>query len=438
MKMNLEIRQLSTADSRFDEEFSQILARGVEFTPEIDKAVSEIISRIRCEGDQALLELTRKFDRSDAASLSDLQIDADELKSAASRIRPNLREAMTIAADRIRQFHTRQIEQSWTYEEQIGSRLGQKLTAIERVGIYVPGGKAAYPSSVLMTAVPARVAGVSEIVMTAPAPGGTIRDSVLAAAHIAGVDRAFMIGGAQAVAALAFGTQTVPKVDKIVGPGNIWVTSAKRQVFGHVGIDIVAGPSEVVVVCDDSTNAEWAAMDMFAQAEHDEDAQSILLSLSEKKLIEIRECMQNMLPEMERSHIIAKSLAEHGALIHVRDREELIATIDRVAPEHLELMLEDAAELAQTVRNAGAIFIGSDSAEVLGDYCAGPNHVLPTSGSARFSSPLGVYDFMKRTSIIDCSRAGSRELAKTASIMAREEQLTAHARSAEYRFGEGE
>ena len=432
--MNLKIRQLSTTDRQFDEEFSQILQRGVEFTHETDQTVADIISRVRNEGDYALLELTKRFDSSDVDSMTDLEIDADELESAAVRIEPELREAIIVAADRIRRFHARQIEQSWVYEEEVGSRLGQKLTAIQTVGIYVPGGKAAYPSSVLMTALPARVAGVNEIIMTVPAPGGEIKDSVLAAAHIAGVDRVFTIGGAQAVAALAFGTQTVPKVDKIVGPGNTWVSSAKRQVFGYVGIDIVAGPSEVVVACDESTNAEWAAMDMFAQAEHDDDAQSILLSLSQDKLDEVRDCMQNMLPKMERNLTIANSLAKNGALVHVRNCEELVAVIDRVAPEHLGLMLENAEEIAQMVRNAGAIFIGSDSAEVLGDYCAGPNHVLPTSGSARFSSPLGVYDFIKRTSIIHCSREGSRELAKTASILAREEQLTAHARSAEYRY----
>lgn len=436
--MNLEIRQLSTSDSQFEDEFSEVLERGVEFTYETDQTVAEIISRVRNEGDDAVLELTQRFDSSDADSMTDLEIDADELESAALRIDPELRDAMIEAADRIRRFHKRQVEQSWVYEEETGSRLGQKLTAIETVGIYVPGGQAAYPSSVLMTALPARVAGVNEIIMTVPAPSGEIKDSVLAAAHIAGVDRVFTIGGAQAVAALAFGTRTVPKVDKIVGPGNAWVSSAKRQVFGYVGIDIVAGPSEVVVVCDENTNAEWAAMDMFAQAEHDDDAQSILLSLSQDKLDEVRNCMQTMLPNMERSHIIAKSLANNGALVHVCNREELVDVIDRVAPEHLGLMVEDAEEIAQSVRNAGAIFIGPDSPEVLGDYCAGPNHVLPTSGSARFSSPLGVYDFMKRTSIIHCSREGSRMLAKTASVLAQEEQLTAHARSAEYRFlGDG-
>ncbi len=432
--MNLEIRQLSTSDSQFEEEFSKILQRGVEFTYETDQIVAEIISKVRNDGDDAVLELTKRFDRSDADSMADLEIDADELESAAVRIKSELREAMITAADRIRRFHKRQVEQSWVYEEEIGSRLGQKLTAIETVGIYVPGGQAAYPSSVLMTALPARVAGVNEIIMTVPAPDGEVRDSVLAAAHIAGVDRVFTIGGAQAVAALAFGTRTIPKVDKIVGPGNAWVSSAKRQVFGYVGIDIVAGPSEVVVVCDENTNAEWAAMDMFAQAEHDDDAQSILLSLNQNKLDEVRDYMRTMLPRMERSHIIANSLANNGALVHVRNREELIDVIDRVAPEHLGLMVDDAEEIAQMVRNAGAIFIGPDSPEVLGDYCAGPNHVLPTSGSARFSSPLGVYDFMKRSSIIHCSREGSRELSKTASILAHEEQLTAHARSAEYRY----
>ncbi|MDE0309021.1 MAG: histidinol dehydrogenase [Acidiferrobacterales bacterium] len=436
--MSLEIRELSTADSRFDEEFSGLLDRGAEFTSETDRTVADIISRVRVEGDDAVLELTRRFDGSDADRVTDLEISADELESAALRIEPGLRAAMIEAADRIRRFHKRQVEQSWIYEEETGSRLGQKLTPIKTVGIYVPGGQAAYLSSVLMTTLPARVAGVSEIIMTVPAQGGLIRDSVLAAAHIAGVDRVFTVGGAQAVAALAFGTSTIPKVDKIVGPGNAWVSSAKRQVFGHVGIDLVAGPSEVVVVCDANTNAEWAAMDMFAQAEHDEDAQSILLSLCQHKINEVRECMRTLLPQMERSEIIAKSLASNGALVHVRNREELVEIIDRAAPEHLGLMLDDAEEIAQTVRNAGAIFIGADSPEVIGDYCAGPNHVLPTSGAARFSSPLGVYDFMKRTSIIHCSRDGSRNLAKIAGILAHEERLTAHARSAEYRFDTNE
>ena len=436
--MELEIQQISTADRDFDAQLSALLSRGMEFDPEIDRAVAQIIAQVRTRGDRAVLELTRQYDRSPATSFSELVYNSDTLEKVASRIDGDLHLALQTAADRIRRYHERQLESSWVYDDQTGNRFGQKLTALDRVGVYVPGGKAAYPSSVLMTAVTAKAAGVREVVMTAPAPDGEIRDSVLAAAHIAGVDRVFTIGGAQAVAALAFGTESVPKVDKIVGPGNAWVSAAKRQVFGFVGIDLIAGPSEVVVVCDDTTNAEWAAMDLFAQAEHDEDAQSIAISLSREKLDEVREHMRRMLPQMERSEVIAQSLADHGALVHVRDSDQLVDIIDRIAPEHLELMTRDAEQIADNVRNAGAIFIGAHSAEVLGDYCAGPNHVLPTSGSARFSSPLGVYDFMKKTSIINCSPEGARDIAQIASLLAREEQLTAHARSADFRWKDSE
>ena len=434
MKMELDIRQLDTKDNGFDEDLSQLLARGLEFTPEIDRAVSEIISRVRTEGDSALLEYTRKFDGNNVEKMSDLVIGTDDLDAAAGRMEKLPAAALMTAKLRIKEFHEHQVEETWIYEEKIvGSKLGQKVTPIEKVGIYVPGGTAAYPSSVLMTAIPAVIAGVSEIVMVVPAPGGRIPKSVLAAASIAGVSRVFAIGGAQAIAALAFGTQTVPKVDKIVGPGNAWVSSAKRQVFGHVGIDLVAGPSEVVVVVDDSTNAEWAGMDMFAQAEHDEKAQSILLSLSSNKLKEIHEYMQEMFPKLPRNSIIQRSLEDNGALIHVHDKKRLVEIIDRIAPEHLELMIEDAVNVSMDVRNAGAIFIGPESAEVIGDYCAGPSHVLPTSGSARFSSPLGVYDFTKRSSIIQMSRTGAQHLGRVSSLIAREERLWAHALSAQCR-----
>ena len=431
--MELEIRQLSTSESSFEDELNDILSRGSEFDPDVDRTVRRIIENVRSRGDEALLECTREYDRNHAKSASDLEIHSQELQNAANRIQPEVLEAIQFAANRVRRFHERQMETSWTYEEDDGSRYGQQLTPIEKVGVYVPGGRAAYPSSVLMTAVPAKVAGVSQIVMTVPATEGEIRDSVLAAAHVAGVDRVFAIGGAQAIAALAFGTKTVPRVDKIVGPGNAWVSAAKRQVFGHVGIDLIAGPSEVVVVCDDSADANWVAMDLFAQAEHDQDAQSILICTSYGKIEEVRKAMQEELPGMERKDIIARALAKQGALIHVRSQEELIQLVNRLAPEHLELMVENPSALVGKIRNAGAIFVGCHSAEVLGDYCAGPNHVLPTSGAARFSSPLGVYDYLKRTSLISCSPEGSRRLARTASILAREEQLTAHARSAEYR-----
>ena len=431
--MELEIRQLSTSESSFEDELNDILSRGSEFDPGVDHTVRTIIDSVRSRGDEALLEYTREYDRYHAKSVSELEIHSQELNNAANRIQPEVFEAIQFAANRVRRFHERQFEKSWSYEEDDGSQYGQQLTPIEKVGIYVPGGRAAYPSSVLMTAVPAKIAGVSQIVMAVPTPEGKISDSVLAAAHVAGVDRVFAIGGAQAIAALAFGTETVPRVDKIVGPGNAWVSAAKRQVFGHVGIDLIAGPSEVVVVCDDSANANWAAMDLFAQAEHDQDAQSILICTSYEKIEEVRKAMQKELPGMERKDVIAAALAKQGALIHVRSQDELIELVNRLAPEHLELMVENPSVLVGKIRNAGAIFVGCHSAEVLGDYCAGPNHVLPTSGAARFSSPLGVYDFQKRTSLISCSAEGSSRLARTASILAREERLTAHARSAEYR-----
>ncbi len=431
--MKLNIRQFSTLDESFEENLQITLSRGAEFDPGIDQTVRQIIDRIRSEGDAAVAELTGKFDQLEVDSVDDLEIHADELAAAIERLQPSVIKAIRVAHRRIQDFHERQKEESWTYVDEDGSQYGQQLNPIQRVGIYVPGGMAAYPSSVLMTAGPARVAGVGQIIMTVPAPRGKIKDSVLAAAHVAGVDRVFKIGGAQAVAALAFGTQTIPRVDKIVGPGNAWVSAAKRQVFGHVGIDLVAGPSEVVVVCDQTSNAQWAAMDLFAQSEHDYDAQSILLSTSLRKLNEVRQEIEEMLPSMERKEVIAHALAHQGALIYSPNRDDLVALIDRLAPEHLELMLENPMQLAKQVRNAGAIFVGSPSAEVLGDYCAGPNHVLPTSGSARFGSPLGVYDFIKRTSIIACSVEGSKKLAKTASVLAQEEGLTAHRRSAEFR-----
>ncbi len=436
--MKLDMAWLSTADNSFEVDMRKLQSRGLEFDPKVDAQVQDIIARVRQHGDDEVLALTRKHDNHPAVAISELELDREQLKAATSEVGSEVREALEIAARRIRDFHVRQVEQSWNFEDDDGSLYGHRLNPISRVGVYAPGGQAAYPSSVLMSAVPAKVAGVSEVVVTAPAPNGEIKKSVLAAAYIAGIERMFTVGGAQAIAALAFGTRTIPRVDKIVGPGNAWVSAAKRQVFGHVGIDLVAGPSEVVVVCDDTANAQWAAMDLFAQAEHAEDTQSVLVSTSRQKMNEVHQRMQELLPGLERRDIIARAIAGQGAMVKVRDRDEMIDVIDRLAPEHLELMIENPMEVAERVRNAGAIFVGPYSAEVLGDYCAGPNHVLPTSGSARFSSPLGVYDFMKRTSIIACTAQGSRHLASTASVLAREEQLTAHARSAEYRLTNNE
>ena len=430
----MKITEISTTDSDFQEQLDQLLNRGSEFDSQVESKVREIIQRVRSEGDHALLEFARTLDGSTAESAIDLEVSPTAMQRAAGRIAPDVVDAIEHAAERITSFHEKQLEGSWEYADDFGTVLGQRVTAIRRVGIYVPGGQASYPSSVLMTAIPARVAGVEQIIIATPAKDGEINDIVLAAALNAGVDNVFALGGAHAVAAMAFGTATIPKVDKIVGPGNVWVSSAKRQVFGHVGIDLIAGPSEVVVVCDDTTDAEWAAMDMFAQAEHDKDAQSILVSTSAVKIKEVKEAMQRMLPTMERCAIIVAALERQGALIFAESREELANVVNRVAPEHLELLIDEPIELAQQMQNAGAIFLGSYSAEVLGDYCAGPSHVLPTSGAARFSSPLGVYDFQKRTSIIQCSKSGAQPLAETASVLAREERLTAHKRSAEYRL----
>ena len=433
--MAFDIAQYSTRDQNFELKFRQTRERGSIFDPEIDKVVRAIVRKVQTRGDSALLEFTRKYDNNDQLqSVEELEVCREDLEKATYSLSSGVIEAIRLSASRIRKYHEHQIEHSWSYTDEDGSRFGQNITPIENIGIYVPGGRAAYPSSVLMTAVPAKVAGVRQVIMTAPAPKGEIKSSVLAAAYVAGVDRVFKIGGAQAIAALAFGTRSVPKVDKIVGPGNAWVLSAKRQVFGHVGIDLIAGPSEVVIVCDDSTNAEWAAMDMFAQAEHDENAQSILISTSRVKLNQVRKIMEEKLPGMERKDIITRSLAGQGALINVVNRHEAAQIVNRIAPEHLELMVENSEKFAGAICNAGAIFIGHHNAEVLGDYCAGPNHVLPTSGAARFSSPLGVYDFQKKSSVIACSPKAARELSRTASILAKEENLTAHRQSAMLRI----
>jgi len=428
------IQRLDTTDADFESSLVRLLDRDTPADAEIETRVREIVSAVRREGDTALLAYTQRFDRHGASQMAALAIDRAAMGAAADRISPEQRAALEHAAERVRAYHERQRIESWSYTESDGTLLGQQVTPLDRVGLYVPGGKAAYPSSVLMNAIPAKVAGVGELVMVVPTPDGAMNDLVLAAAHIAGVDRGFAIGGAQAVAALAYGTQTVPKVDKIVGPGNVYVATAKRLVFGAVDIDMIAGPSEIVVVSDGSSNADWVAMDLFSQAEHDEAAQAILISTDAAFIDKVAQSIERLLPTMERRDVIAAALSRRGALIQARSLDEVIALVDRIAPEHLELSLRDPMAVAKRVRHAGAIFLGAYTAEVLGDYCAGPNHVLPTAGTARFSSPLGVYDFQKRTSLIMCSETGADGLARTASVLARGEGLTAHARSAEYRI----
>jgi histidinol dehydrogenase len=431
--MTVSIRILDTADAGFGAAFAKLLDRGQGSETPVEATVREIIAAVRARGDEALIDCTRRFDRYEIAAAGELEVPRERLEAALARIAPEARRALEFAAQRIRAYHERQRIESWSYTEADGTLLGQQVTPLERVGLYVPGGKAAYPSSVLMNAVPAKVAGVGELVMVVPAPGGELNDMVLAAAHIAGVDRVFTVGGAQAVAALAFGTRTVPKVDKIVGPGNIYVATAKRQVFGVVDIDMIAGPSEIVVVCDGGTDPEWVAMDLFSQAEHDEEAQSLLITPDAGFARRVGEAIARLLPTLERRDIVRASLEGRGALITVRDLDEAVTLVNRIAPEHLELSLDNALEVARRVRHAGAIFLGRYTAEALGDYCAGPNHVLPTSGTARFSSPLGVYDFQKRTSLIQCSAGGADALGRQAAVLAYGEGLSAHARSAEYR-----
>ena len=399
----------------------------------VNTIVREILAAVRERGDAAVLEYTNRFDRMNVSSMAELEIAPERLQQALKTIPAEQREALELSAARVRGYHEHQKQDSWSYTEADGTLLGQQVTPLERAGLYVPGGKAAYPSSVLMNAIPAKVAGVRELIMVVPTPDGEVNDLVLAAAAVAGVDRVFAIGGAQAVAALAYGTETVPRVDKIVGPGNIFVATAKGMVFGTVGIDMIAGPSEILIVCDGKTDPDWIAMDLFSQAEHDEDAQSILVCPDGTFLDQVAESIARLLPTMERSAIITTSIQERGALIKVRNMDEAVEVANFIAPEHLELSVEDPLAMAPKIRHAGAIFMGRYTAEALGDYCAGPNHVLPTSRTARFSSPLGVYDFQKRSSLIMCSADGASELGKTASRMARGEGLTAHARSAEYR-----
>ncbi len=428
------IRRLNAQDTDFNAALDQLLSWESVSDASINQRVLDIIDNVRSRGDAALIDYTRQFDGLDVAQMSDLILPRERLELALTRITPEQRTALETAARRVREYHQHQVQDSWRYTEADGTMLGQKVTPLDRAGLYVPGGKASYPSSVLMNAIPAKVAGVREVVMVVPTPRGEINELVLAAAAIAGVDRVFTIGGAQAVAALAYGTESVPPVDKIVGPGNIYVATAKRHVFGKVGIDMIAGPSEILVVCDGKTDPDWIAMDLFSQAEHDEDAQSILLSPDADFLDRVEASMQRLLPTLEREGIARISLRERGALIQVADMNQAIEVANRIAPEHLELSVENPEELLPQIRHAGAIFMGRYTAEALGDYCAGPNHVLPTSGTARFSSPLGVYDFQKRSSIIYCSPEGASELGKVASVLARGESLTAHARSAEYRI----
>lgn len=428
------MKTLNTLDPDFDACLSSLLDRDTAEDRAVEVTVREIIDAVRAEGDAALLHYGRQFDRLEISDATELEIAPEKLKAAYQGLAESVQEALSIAAGRIRTYHEKEVAQSWSYTEEDGTRLGQIITPLDRVGVYVPGGKAAYPSSVLMTVTPAKVAGVKETIMVVPTPDGEVNPAVLAAAYLVGVDRVFCIGGAQAVAALAYGTQTVPRVDKIVGPGNIYVATAKRQVFGQVGIDMIAGPSEVVVIADKNAHADWAVMDLFAQAEHDELAQSILITDSQAFANAAEVSISRQLPQMERRSIIEQSLGDYGAIIVTQSAAESVEIANRIAPEHLELMVDDVEQMLPLIRHAGAIFAGRYSAESLGDYCAGPNHVLPTAGTARFSSPLGVYDYQKRSSLIQVSEQGADHIARVASTLARCEGLTGHARSAEFRF----
>ncbi|XHS78708.1 histidinol dehydrogenase [Burkholderiaceae bacterium UC74_6] len=435
--MSVALRQLSTAAADFEAEFQRVLHWSAEQDAAIEDRVAEILNAVRERGDAAVLEFTQRFDHLDAADMGVLELKREELKAAFESITPAQRNALEAAAARVRSYHERQKEacgQSWSYRDEDGTLLGQKVTPLDRVGIYVPGGKAAYPSSVLMNAIPAHVAGVPEIVMVVPTPRGEKNPLVLAAAYVAGVHRAFTIGGAQAVAALAYGTASVPRVDKITGPGNAYVASAKKHVFGQVGIDMIAGPSEILVLADGTTPPDWVAMDLFSQAEHDELAQSILLCPEAAYIEQVRQSIERLLPTMPRKDVIRASLEGRGALILTRSMEEACEISNRIAPEHLEVSSSDPHRWEPLLRHAGAIFLGAYTSESLGDYCAGPNHVLPTSGTARFSSPLGVYDFQKRSSLIEVSEAGAQKLGPIAAELAYGEGLQGHARAAEMRL----
>ena len=428
------MKLLNTQSADFQSALQALLAFETAQDPKIDQIVADICADVQKRGDAAVIEYSNRFDSTSAQSMADLTLTQADLQAAFERLPANVQTALQQSATRVESYHQRQKMQSWHYTDEDGTLLGQQISALDRVGIYVPGGKAAYPSSVIMNAMPAHVAGVPEIIMVVPTPGGERNDIVLAAAFVAGVTRVFTIGGAQAVAALAYGTETVPQVDKITGPGNAFVAAAKRRVFGVVGIDMVAGPSEILVIADGSTPADWVAMDLFSQAEHDEIAQSILIATSQPYLDNVQAAMDKLIEEMPRRAIIEASLGNRGAMILAKDLDEACEIANYIAPEHLELSVENAQEWAPKIRHAGAIFMGKYTSESLGDYCAGPNHVLPTSRTARFSSPLGTYDFQKRSSLIQVSEAGAQSLGKIASTLAHGEMLTAHARAAEFRL----
>jgi histidinol dehydrogenase len=430
----MNIKQLDANQSDFWPQLEALLAWEAVSDDKVMNIVKEILSAVKTRGDDAVVEYSQRFDRVKATTMADLEISLDRAQTALNNLPQAQRQALESAAARVSSYHEHQKQSSWTYTEADGTVLGQQVTPLDRAGLYVPGGKAAYPSSVLMNAIPAKVAGVKELIMVVPTPDDEVNELVLAAAAVAGVDRIFAVGGAQAVAALAYGTESIPQVDKIVGPGNIFVATAKGMVFGTVGIDMIAGPSEILVICDGKTDPEWIAMDLFSQAEHDEDAQSILISPDAAFIEAVKAAIDRLLPTMERGAIISTSLSDRGALITVANMEQAIEVANYIAPEHLELSVDDPMEMAKQIRHAGAIFMGRYTPEALGDYCAGPNHVLPTSRTARFSSPLGVYDFQKRSSLIQVSEAGAQTLGQIASVLARGESLTAHARSAEYRL----
>jgi len=428
------ITKLSSQQTDFNTQLSSLLSWESISNKDVANTVEEIINTIRSKGDKALIDYSIKFDDVKAKSMADLMISQEELEKSFDGLSDRQKNAITIAAERVKAFHLKQNQQTWSYTEEDGTMLGQKITPLDRVGLYVPGGKASYPSSVLMNAIPAKVAGVKELIMVVPTPNGTTNRLVLAAAYISGVDMVITVGGAQAIAALAYGTESVPKVDKIVGPGNIYVATAKRTVFGQVGIDMIAGPSEILIICDGNTDSDWIAMDLFSQAEHDEDAQSILLCPDLAFIDKVEKSIEKLLPEMDRKDIIKTALKNRGALIHTKDMDEAISISNRIAPEHLELSVKNPEALLDSIKHAGAIFMGKYTCEALGDYCAGPNHVLPTSGTARFSSPLGVYDFQKKSSLIMASRESANTLGKIAATLADGEGLQAHAKSARYRI----
>ena len=427
------INKFSSQDRDFDSQLNALVAWESSSNEAINRSVEKIIDAVKQNGDASVLDYTNQFDSLEDHSISELIISQERLKESFDNLESEQKNALSIAAERIKSYHLNQVQESWTYKEEDGSVLGQKITPLQRAGLYVPGGKAAYPSSVLMNSIPAKVAGVEELIMVVPTPNGMINELVLAAAYVAEVDLVITIGGAQAIAALAYGTESIPKVDKIVGPGNIYVATAKRQVFGQVGIDMIAGPSEILIICDGNTNPDWIAMDLFSQAEHDEDAQAILLCPDEDFIKEVEMSISKLLPTMEREQIIKTSLKNRGALILTQDIDDAVKISNRIAPEHLELSVEDPESILDDIKHAGAIFMGKYSSEALGDYCAGTNHVLPTSSTARFSSPLGVYDFTKRSSIVMASKEGAKKLGETASVLAFGEGLQAHAKSALYR-----